>query len=68
MHELGLSSRKPFKKCARVVGEVCVIALCYVSKVTISSVLVFRITLIEAVFALMANLLQSDPVILAGFG
>lgn len=22
MHELGLSSRKPFKKCARVVGEV----------------------------------------------
>lgn len=22
MHELGLSSKKPFKKCARVVGEV----------------------------------------------
>lgn len=22
MHELGISSKKPFKKCARVVGEV----------------------------------------------
>ena len=22
MHELGLASKKPFKKCARVVGEV----------------------------------------------
>lgn len=27
MHELGLSSRKPFKKCARVVGEVRFLAI-----------------------------------------
>jgi len=23
MHEMGLASRRPFRKCARVVGEVC---------------------------------------------
>lgn len=29
MHEMGLASRKPYRKCARVVGEVCMKELLY---------------------------------------
>ena len=32
MHELGLTSKKPFKKCARVVGEVSLLFNCFFGK------------------------------------